>query len=141
MKILCFANSKTSISSELKSNSGELFKTLVKLYLYPNHVSVNHWKQEIAAFLNKVPRTKGNKKFPNKHFILKNTWEIYEDAISNMIEPIIEDYGDTVVMIDVDDLYEKCEAYFNWIAGELSSNGFVSNKRIYNKLDSIFNLT
>lgn len=140
MKILCFADDRKTVKAELKSNACELFKTLVKLYLYPNHESVSHWKQEIAAFLNRVSKLKGSNKLPSKEFILKNTWSIYEDLVPNMVKPTIEDYGPTEVKINVIELHSKCKLYFDWIAEELSSNGLVSNKSIYEKLDSIFNL-
>lgn len=135
--ILGMAKDKKSTLASLEAKTPELMDTLIKLYLYPDHESVNHWRQEVAAFINSTPRLKSNNKFPKAKDILKNTWYIWEDCLLDHINPIMEDYGDVKYHINKNDLYYSCQKYFEWLANQLAANGLVSKKSIYEILNDL----
>lgn len=43
---------------------------MIRVILYPNAGSYNHWKQEIVAFIAYTDKVKGKSKFPKKKLIL-----------------------------------------------------------------------
>ena len=78
MRLFVTANAeyKYALGRKLADASELLVDHLIKIFMYPNHVSVDHWIQEVHGFLNKVGKLKHNNKFPSIQFILQNTWEI-----------------------------------------------------------------
>ena len=139
MKRLIFgmAKSKKDTFSKLESKTPELMDTLIKLYLYPDHESKLHWRQEVSSFINMVPKLKGSNAFPKSEDIIKNTWKVWSDCLLDWIDPIMEDYGYSDKSSNKKELYDNCKSYFEWLGKELSSRGKLSNKSIYEKLESL----
>lgn len=142
-----YAMQKDKIKNKLIDNTEPVIEHLLKLYLMPEHTSVNHWKQEIATFINKVGNLKGTNKFPKFKQIYDWTYGSYQDVITNpnyldkMIKTIIYDYDleiDYYIEEVVENFNRICETYFTWLARELSEWGVISKIDIYKTLDMIF---
>ena len=58
------ADSKKDLERSLKPITDNIIWHLFKLYLMPNNINRNHWKREIASFLNKVSKLTGSNKYP-----------------------------------------------------------------------------
>ena len=83
--ILGFSRRKSDIAAMIEENTREIIQHLIKLWLYSDAETCNHWKQEVYGFLYQVPRLKGSNKFPSKKFILNNTIVINADVTFTVI--------------------------------------------------------
>lgn len=129
--------SKSDIGDKLEQGVEKLIEHLIKLYLYPNNVSVNHWRTEVAEKLYKVDSLKHSYKYPDPEFILKHTLQVHKKRIPYLVQCIIDDYGLPEFIYDISVLTKKIELYFHWLANELSVYGRLSFKNIQNKLEQI----
>ncbi len=133
MGIVLTTDKKLKLSI-LEDKTPALLDNLLKLYMYPNHESVQQWRQEVAEYIRTAPKVEPFNKFPKKKDILKNTWYIWEDSFLNWVKALSEDYGEPTREIDLDELYHSCQQYFEWLANELATIGLVTRKEVCDKL-------
>lgn len=145
--ILGYAMTRRDIESKLTSDSIEMRKHIIKLYLYPNHRAVNHWKGEVFDFVNNVGSLKGSHKYPKQSFIYEYLYKEVEDVLHRQIEQVWqkceEDYGISIVPHDDNHIYiikEIIKNYCMWLSEQLSNYGIVYPKDVYKKLDDLLNL-
>lgn len=134
--IQSFAETQQEIHRYLVSRADVVIEHLIKIFLYPERQEVSHWKQEVAATLNRVYKLKSDNKYPSKDWILENSWNVLDDIIRDSIVPIEEDYGHSS-NDNFYNIYNKIYSYFDWLSGELSKTDRVSNTRIYDKIDEL----
>ena len=134
--IIAQADTRRETIRQLKLTLNPLFHHLTKLVMFPNAQEVNHWRKEVSDLLNTVDKMKQNKKFPSKQFILDNTWEIKNDTLNERMEALLKEY-DYSTDATHDDIYNKLEAYFDWLSEELSTKGIVARPDIINKLKGL----
>lgn len=132
-----FAYDRHKIEDMLVNKSPEIVEHLIKIYLYPDDVNTNHWKDEIYSFINRVPKIKFNNKFPSSKFIYEKTYGVWWDTIPNMIKKVVSEYGDYHINYNIGDILDFCSRYFNWLSRELSSNGLILKKNVYSTIDEL----
>lgn len=138
MTILCFTDTNQEIKRKIHDSSDHIMEHLIKIWIFPNHDTVDHWKREVVGFLNKVPKTKNSKKYPSKEFILKNSWNVYEDILDNIIISAIDEVEDaTPIWFDESDIYKGIFEYFDWLSDELSTKGIILRQDAYAKIEEI----
>lgn len=130
-----FAETQQEIHRYLVSRADVVIEHLIKIFLYTERQEVSHWKQEVAAALNRIYKLKNNNRYPSKNWIMTNSWNVLEDTIQDSVPSIVEDYGDTTYSFN--SIYDKLHEYFDWLSSELSIRGRVSNTRIYNKINEL----
>lgn len=139
MKIYVTANAekRSEISKYLKSQTRQVIIHLLKIFLFPHNQSMHHWCTEVTSFLTDIDVLKGKHKFPDKNFILRNTWEYKEDCIKPYAETLIRQrfYGEPECLVE--EVYDKIFQYFNWLAERLSTDGFVDSTAVYKKLNEL----
>ena len=137
--ILGFSRRKSDIAALIEENTREIIQHLIKLWLYSDAETCNHWKQEVYGFLYQVPRLKGSNKFPSKKFILNNTIVINEDNILALLKIVITDYSNQYEQknIEYPTMKKHILLYFDWLAEELSINGKVARNDVYAKLSEL----
>ena len=139
--ILGFAYSRSKIAENLEDNVQPIMLHLIKLWRYPNAVEVSHWRQEVYNFLNRTRRLKGSNKYPSVEFIMKNTYNINKSDISkwfNTISRVYDsDFESSSIRTDVELMNKRIKEYFEWLATELSSEGYVFSKDVYSKLKEL----
>ena len=137
--MLMFSHRKSDIAAMIEENTREIIQHLIKLWLYSDAETCNHWKQEVYSFLYQVPRLKGSNKFPSKKFILNNTIVINEDNILALLRIVITDYRNQYEQknIEYPTMKKHILLYFDWLAEELSINGKVARNDVYAKLSEL----
>ena len=137
--ILGFSRRKSDIAALIEENTREIIQHLIKLWLYSDAETCNHWKQEVYGFLYQVPRLKGSNKFPSKKFILNNTIVINEDNILALLRIVITDYSNQYEQknIEYPTMKKHILLYFDWPGEELSINGKVARNDVYAKLSEL----
>ena len=137
--ILGFSRRKSDIAALIEENTREIIQHLIKLWLYSDAETCNHWKQEVYGFLYQVPRLKGSNKFPSKKFILNNTIVINEDNILALLRIVITDYSNQYEQknLEYPTMKKHILLYFDWLAEELSINGKVARNDVYAKLSEL----
>ena len=137
--ILGFSHRKSDIAAMIEENTREIIQHLIKLWLYPDAETCNHWKQEVYGFLYRVPRLKGSNKFPSKKFILKNTIDVNRQNITSLLRIVLADYGHSYAQCRqrYATMQTHIEYYFEWLAEELSKHGKVARKSVYSKLSEL----
>lgn len=137
--MLMFSRRKSDIAAMIEENTREIIQHLIKLWLYSDAETCNHWKQEVYGFLYQVPRLKGSNKFPSKKFILNNTIIVNEDNILALLRIVITDYENQYEQkkIEYPTMKKHILLYFDWLAEELSINGKVARNDVYAKLSEL----
>lgn len=135
--IKSFADTSSQIKSNLRGSTKVVMNHLIKIWLFPSAREQNHWKSEVAHALNDVPKQKGRNKFPKTEFLMKNTWNVYNDSLTNRIDAIISDMSETPIPFDYDNIYYAMHDYFVWICENLSKYGIISNSKIYEEIEHI----
>lgn len=124
--------------NKLEDVSSEVMEHFIKLMIFPYSRNCNHWKQEIAAFLHKVPVLKSSKKYPSYDEIMKHIYYAWADATTNWIDQMVIDYPNEKILPVTYEVVSECMyIYFDWLSRELSKSGLVAKQRIYDKLDEI----
>lgn len=142
------ADSKKDLERSLKPITDNIIWHLFKLYLMPNNINRNHWKREIASFLNKVSKLTGSNKYPTAKQLYAWTYNKWWDVITDtsymkvMVRDILDEYTD---IEEIRKTYPQiceefnfiCESYFKWLCEGLSEIGIVARADIYNKIDEL----
>ena len=136
--IFAMADTKSNIAAKLEGTTLQIVKHIIKIYLYPEHPAVNHWKADVYGFLHTIPRIKRKNTFPTKEFILRETVEVNRDTIPLWVENVVDDYGESDR--DIAGVIDVIEDYYSMLAEELSYRGDISKQKVYTKLTEIQNL-
>lgn len=129
--IFGMARAKREAEYELSRGAAPALQHLVKLYLYPENDSREHWIDEIYSFLNDAPVLKHNKIFPSVKFILKNTYYAWEDSIDIKVRKIIHNYPKVDWNPELSkDFHNKALKYFTLLANKLSKEGYVTRSEV-----------
>ncbi len=148
MKIYITAQAlkKNEIMQNVHRKTLVIIEHIFKLLIMPDNSTRNHWQGEIAGLLNRITPLKNTKKFPSSDNLLKWTYYDNEDSITDFtwitkeLDNIYDDY-DVEFNGDINDLIsdfkEICFDYFSWLSEQLSIDGTVRNRDIYNKLDEL----
>lgn len=137
--IRSFAVTKREVQADLRAAARVVIEHLIKIFLYPHAQETGHWKREVAAALNDVPKMKGSNKLPKAKFILDSSWMAWEDVFDRKVEVVKEDMIEHPIDADVDVLYGAIDDYFNWISNELSQFGSISFTSIYREINYLQN--
>lgn len=141
-----FSERKQKMEDELTYATKQIINHICKIVLMPDADIVNHWKQEIANFLNEVDKLKGNNKYPSEKQIMKWTYNKQEDMLTDTVKmnrklmDIVDEYGikyNIEYNASIALINNFCKEYFSWISTELSTYGYVNRKLIYDKLDML----
>ena len=148
MKIYITAQAKSirDIKSSLVNHVDQIEENFLKLLIAPNVSTRNHWQGEIASQIYKIRKTTGSHKLPSSNDIFK--WIFTEQLpeltdkrrFKNMVQDIC-DVENLEYPKDIDYLQEqhidKLEQYYDWLANELSVEGYVSRTKIFHILDKL----
>lgn len=124
------------VRREIESRSGEVAEHLIKLGLYPENPSKNHWRQEIYSFIHKVYRLKKTNKFPRELDLFDWMWDSVKDEIRDWGRVIITEYGKPAGMC-LDEVEAYSPKYYEWLATNLSKSGAVTRDEVYRKLEEL----
>lgn len=135
MKILCMSADNKMIKNKLESRTPQIIEHIIKLCLYPNNESVNHWKREVWAAIHVVQKQKRTNKFPSSKFIFEATWGTDGDMLDQFIQIVMSEYSK--VEYDLVSIQSCCIKYFTWLSKKLAAYGFVTNQDASDILDDI----
>lgn len=135
--IKAMSDKRADVRNELKYAGEQIALHLLKLLMYPDAQERNHWKQEIYAFLHKVPKLKKTNKWPEQEFIFEAV-SVYDDVVDNLILEVQDEEEQlTPINIDVVKAQQVLIEYHSWIAQELSQYGILRRQSVYDKLDEL----
>ena len=145
-----FAVSRQQLQDKLFNATYPIILHLIKLKLMPYNQSCNHWKQEIATFLNRIEYLKGGKKYPSSKQLFDWSYKTEQDSVQTiswmkgLVNDLEEEYNCDFGFKNTFDIEQfsiiidtLCTSYFTWLCVELSKNGYVSRSDIYNKLNNL----
>lgn len=148
MKIYISAQAKSirDIKSSLVNHVDQIEENFLKLLIAPNVSTRNHWQGEIASQIYKIRKTTGSHKLPSSDDIFKwiFTEQLPELTDKRRFKRMVNDICDIENFEypeDIDHLQEqligKLEQYYDWLANELSIDGYVERREIFNILDEL----
>lgn len=135
--ILAMSLSKRDLGAKIEQGTRELVNHMIKLWLYPNSENTAKWRKEVAEKLNHVDSFKGSHKLPSEQFILDNSWKIWRPRLPDMLQYIVDDYGQPENQKGFNEMRDSIDEYFTWLAHTLSYMGQVSYNQIYRTLDTL----
>lgn len=134
------SKSKSDLGDYFESATRPIIEHLIKLYLYPDNASVNHWRREVAKFLNSSDTLKGSHKLPSAKFIVDNTFKVHQHFIPGYMKQILYLYRRHTADIDalnhIDAITQQICKYFEWIANKLSHEAQIPFPEIYEYLET-----
>lgn len=144
--ISAYAKQKRDMESMMSRKIDVIIEHLIKLICMPDSESRNHWEGEIAGQLNRLQKFKSSNKYPSVDSLMEWTYYSVLDDIQNIgwlkneIANMEYDYS---VSIDISpqQLSQKLDTvtkeYLTWLFNILVNDGYISNREIYHKLDSL----
>lgn len=139
--IRSMSEAQSQIYSELTQKSWKVDEHIIKLLLLPDCPEANHWKREIARFIDSVDRLKGKNRFPDAKFI-KKCISTHNDCIDAFLYKISGQlHEETQRQLSEDVILHALDTYQNWLASELSSHGSIRYFDAYQVLDDIIEQT
>ena len=137
--IRAMSEAQAEVYRRVSDQAVRIVEHVIKLLEYPNAQEYNHWKQEIQAFLNEVPKLRGSNKFPKSKLIYKGLTRS-NDVIDKLIGRAHRKYKDkTPLFLDNDVILAAVEEYQHWLSEMLSREGIIDSDDIYTELDYIVN--
>lgn len=133
------STSKADLAASIESHTFPVMCAIAQLYLFPNTIYQNHWRQEVWSGLNTMDRLKGSNKLPSTEFIYKNSFEVNKNSVQDAIDWAIDHEQSLVPIdnIDVSHLTTVMDEYFQWLSEKLSYNRYLKSKDVYCKLDEL----
>jgi len=122
-----------------------LFEHLLKLFYFREDTNdYNGWCNSVfkcTKFVKKIQNTKGKDKFPEPSKISKWLWGEDEDCFRGRHAGCLEDFNDKTKDDykylpsipnggDIVNARNFVKAYIDWLADELSLNGYTSNRNV-----------
>ena len=139
--IRSMSEAQSRIYDKLTELSWKIDEHIVKLLLLPDCQDANHWKREIARFLDHVDKLKGKNKYPDAKFI-KKCLSTHNDAADALLYSVSGNLSDTNQrLISEEDIHKALDTYQNWLAAELSAHGAIRYFDAYQVLDEIVDQT
>lgn len=140
--IVAMAESQSRIYDKLVDASDQINLHLAKLVLFSDSEYVPHWKKEIFAFLHRVDRLKGSKKWPKEKMIMR-ALSTHDDTAEQYMMLAMDDESELAVsgIITVSDIERAFFSYHAWLAKELSINGMITRSSAYEELNNICRLS
>lgn len=148
MKIYITAQAQfiRDIQVDLINHVDQIEENFLKLLIAPKALTRNHWQGEIASQINRIRKSKGKSKIPKADDIFK--W-IYTEQLPELTDKrrfkrMVDDICDIENFDcpgDIDNLQnqhiQKLKQYYKWLASELSIDGYVERRKIFNMLDEL----
>jgi len=138
------AETDREIKFKLSKSAEMIIEHFYKIYYMPLSDSKNHWITEIYSFINKVNKRKSTNKLPSKEYIYNSMFGNIEDIFDNVHETTL-DYICTEYDLPMDIegpedkviLFNLLKDYFQWVAEELNTNGYLKLNEVRNKISQL----
>lgn len=138
--IRSMSEAQSKIYDKITSVANQIDMHIMKILFYPDSPFVDHWMHEIWAFLSMVGKLKGSNKYPKAAFI-KKSLAVYNDMPEALMQLVWEDESDLDPLdVSVHDIERCLNEYQDWLASELSANGFAKQAAVKAKLKEICNV-
>ena len=131
-----FAEQKKEIERKLSDRTGEVMEHLLYLTLAPNCTTINHWMNEIFAFIHDVDKLRGKNKYPTFKQLYDWTYGKKRDTVVDQYNTMrnriknaeaIENLHCDYTIEEITEIYDYvCNSYFTWLCQELSNYGVVA---------------
>lgn len=135
--IYAMSTTKRELTHQLVSASLPLTEHLVKLYMFPNSINVDHWKHEVWNFVHQVPRLKGSNKYPSSKLIF-SCLSTYLDELDNTADLMQSEYSLLIAArSDYSCAEEMITKYIKSVSDILAKQGRINSSEVYILLDEI----
>ena len=135
--IRAMAAQRSQLKLLILQSSGQIVEHILKILMFPNVTTTNHWESEIYAFLPRIQKVKGSNKLPGENFIL-DALTSYNDNLKIFIPSILESESEfTPADLDLRVAEQAIYEYQKWLAHELATFGSVTPNSVKNELNSI----
>ncbi len=138
--ILAMSKSRVDLEAWIEDQTLPTMIALAQLYVFP-YGARTHWRREVWEKFHIMHLFRHNKKLPDAQFILKSGWNVNNSnsKLENVIDFVIskEEAYQPRNDIDLNQFRNICEAYFKWLANELSQRDLLAPKKVYEELDRL----
>lgn len=143
LKIFEFAVNRKNAVNKLTSIQDLVLNHMLCIFYWRNETPVNHWKKEVASFLDQIPKLKGNTTLSYKT-VHQELYDYISDILYDRIESFIigimykENY--TLPDIndpDVDNLKKFLESFYDFVALKVSEDGYILFADTYRKINEL----
>lgn len=135
--VLGMSQSLREIRDKLIDATDPLDHHIIKLALYPDCNSKEHWRVEVYSYLNSVKRAKNTNKFPSYKFI-RDALATDEDILEGYIEQVLDQYSNlSPCGGSYEAIINQVTRYHDWLAEQFSTKGYVKSSEVFSKLDEL----
>ena len=139
--IRSMSEAQSKIYDKLTDASWRVDQHIVKLLLLPDCQEANHWKREIARFIDHTSKLQRTNKWPTAKFIKKclSTHNDMVDVLLRQVSNSLKEANKRT--ISEEDVLRALNAYQDWLASQLSARGAIDYDDAYEVLDRIVDQT
>lgn len=138
--IRAMSESQSEIYRKISDKADTILEHIIKLMLYPDASSCDHWKAEIYAALNRVQKLRNNNKLPKPALIYK-ALSSYNDVTDNIIKQVKRSEKEvSSADVSAEAIVKVAEEYQHWLSDALSRDGFVAPDDVFEELHKLLNL-
>lgn len=140
-----FAVNRAELLINLRNDSKQIIKHLLKIFYHRGRTPMFHWKKEVFNYLHDIDLVKSNKRIPSEKLIFEGLWEgsheLFDGRHEDAVDDINDEYGDDFGYIDSLSSLAKpfCKEYMRWLAHELSLRGRIPKSDIFEEIDDLLN--
>jgi len=143
LRIFEFAVNRKNAVNKLTSIQDLVLNHMLCIFYWRDEKPINHWKKEVASFLDQIPRLKGNATLSYKT-VYQELYGYISDILYDRIQSFIVGimYKENYLLPDIEDpnvnnLKKFLDSFYDYISHELSTNGYILFADTYKKIDEL----
>lgn len=139
ISIFGMSKAKSDLASWIEEHTRPVMYAIAQLYVFPQSIYENHWREEVWSKFNEMHLFRHNNKLPSPEFIYENSWKPNKKFVKRSIEWAINKEKELTPRkdIDTDELTYLMQLYFVWLSDMLSTNPDVFPEEVYKELDEL----
>jgi hypothetical protein len=143
LKIFEFVVNRKNAVNKLTSIQDLVLNHMLCIFYWRNEAPVNHWKKEVAAFLDQIPKLKGNATLSYKT-VFQELYGYISDILYKRIDSFIIGimYKENYMLPEIDDpdvnnLENFLEEFYDFVARKISDDGYILFADTYKKINEL----
>lgn len=122
----------------IEDHTYQVIFALGQLYLFPSGNRV-HWRKEVWEKFSRMHTLKPTKKLPSSQFILDNSYGVFKNRMSSILQQVIDKEDAYTPISNIDDERFRLIVYdyFLWLSAYLSYSEFLTKADVLTELDRL----
>lgn len=138
MYIRAMSMKRGDLKDWIEDHTYQVIFALGQLYLFPSGNRV-HWRKEVWEKFSRMHTLKPTRKLPSSQFILDNSYGVFKNRMSSILQQVIDKEDEYTPISNIDDERFRLLVYdyFLWLSAYLSYSEFLTKADVLTELDRL----